>query len=353
MASIRKRKSGNYQVRYRDRAGREHARGFKKKAHADRFKHEVEHDLDRGEWVDPKAGQVTLAAWVDEAWQLARPVSQRTRADRRARMVNHVLPVFGVTPLVRIDRSDIQKWVNSLTERGYAPATVKKVFETLSAPVQVAVNYGLLSQSPCAGIELPPIPRTEMRFLVPDEVVRLSKAITPHFELLVLFAAETGLRVGEIAGLQGGDYQPGTLTINVKRQLLKDTTPPTFGDPKTWAGIRSLTLSPPLATRIQDLGAVGDSPVFTRPDGGLLNVSNFRSRHFYPAVKAAGLGHVRIHDLRHTAVSAWIQAGASIKHVTERAGIASVTVAFDRYGHLYPNEDRQLADRLAHIGLYR
>ena len=72
-----------------------------------------------------------------------------------------------------------------------------------------------------------------------------------------------------------------------------------------------------------------------------------------PAVKAAGLGHVRIHDLRHTAVSAWIQAGASIKHVTERAGIASVTVAFDRYGHLYPNEDRQLADRLAHIGLYQ
>ena len=44
---------------------------------------------------------------------------------------------------------------------------------------------------------------------------------------------------------------------------------------------------------------------------------------------------------------------ASIKHVTERAGIASVTVAFDRYGHLYPNEDRQLADQLAHIGLYQ
>ena len=41
MASIRKRESGNYQVRYRDRAGREHAQGFKKKAHADRFKYEV------------------------------------------------------------------------------------------------------------------------------------------------------------------------------------------------------------------------------------------------------------------------------------------------------------------------
>ena len=60
-----------------------------------------------------------------------------------------------------------------------------------------------------------------------------------------------------------------------------------------------MILSPILAARIQAVDAVGDTPVFTSTGGGLLNVSNFRSRHFTPAVKAAGLGHVRIHDLRH------------------------------------------------------
>ena len=55
--------------------------------------------------------------------------------------------------------------------------------------------------------------------------------------------------------------------------------------------------------------AVGNTPVFTSTGGGLLNVSNFRSRHFTPAVKAAGLGHVRIHDLRHSAISWWIHQG--------------------------------------------
>ena len=103
----------------------------------------------------------------------------------------------------------------------------------------------------------------------------------------------------------------------------------------------------------QGPGMVADAPMFTSVNDGLLDVPNFRSRHFYPAVHAAGLGHVRIHDLRHTAISSWIHEGASIKAVTERAGIASVTTAIDRYGHLYPNEDRQLADQLAHIGLYQ
>ncbi len=261
-------------------------------------------------------------------------------------MVNHVLPVFGDMPLTKIDRAAVQRWVNSLTADGYAAATVKKIYETLSAVLSTAVSYERLVRSPCDGVTLPPIGHVEMRFLVPDEVNLLAEAITPHFELLIRFAAETGLRISELAGLQGGDYQPADHTIAVKRQLLKDSTPPTYGDPKTAAGIRSLTLSPPLAARIEAIGAVGDAPLFTSTEGGLVNVSNFRSRHFTPAVDAAGLGHVRIHDLRHSAISWWIHQGATIKQVTVRAGIASVATAFDRYGHIFPNEDRDLADRL-------
>jgi len=346
VASIRKLESGSYQVRFRDGTGRERSETFAKKAHADRFRRDVEYELDRGDWVDPKAGQVTLADWVDKAWELAAPVRPRTASDRQARMVNHVLPVFGHMPLTRIDRVAVQRWVNSLTANGYAPATVKKIYETLSSVLRTAVSYERLTRSPCDKVTLPPIGHVEMRFLVPDEVNRLAEAITPHFELLIRFAAETGLRIGELAGLQGGDYQPDHHTISVKRQLLKDSTPPSYGDPKTAAGIRSLTLSPPLAARIEAIGAVGDAPLFTSTEGGLVNGSNFRSRHFAPAVDAAGLGHVRIHDLRHSAISWWIHQGATIKQVTARAGIASVATAFDRYGHIFPNEDRDLADRL-------
>ena len=58
------------------------------------------------------------------------------------------------------------------------------------------------------------------------------------------------------------------------------------------------------------------------------------------------LGGARIHDLRHTAVALWIAAGAGPKEVATRAGHMSVSFTLDRYGHLYPEADRALRDRL-------
>jgi hypothetical protein len=65
-----------------------------------------------------------------------------------------------------------------------------------------------------------------------------------------------------------------------------------------------------------------------------------------PATRAAGLDGLRIHDLRHTAVALWIAAGANPKEVAARAGHASVSFTLDRYGHLYPEADAALRDRL-------
>ncbi len=346
MASHRKLGSGRYQVRYRDPGGRERSRTFRRLKDAQRYAREVEVDKDRGSWSDPRAGKITFEKWLPEAWDLSQQVKPRTAADRVGRVNKHVLPVFGHMPLDRIDRATVQRWVNQLVASGLAPSTVKKIFETLSAAMRVAVKYNRLTRSPCDGIELPKIVDAEMQYLLPAEAERLIAAITPHYRLLIRFAVETALRIGEIAGLQGWDYESATGRLSVKRQLLKDSSPPVFGDPKTLSGTRSLTLSPELGAAIAALGVVGDAPLFTSTNGSLLNVSNFRRRHFKPALKAAGLKDVRIHDLRHSAISLWINDGATIKHVTERSGTKSVKTAFDRYGHLYPNADKELADRL-------
>jgi hypothetical protein len=61
---------------------------------------------------------------------------------------------------------------------------------------------------------------------------------------------------------------------------------------------------------------------------------------------AAGLDRLRIHDLRHTAVALWIAACANPKQVSARAGHSSVSFTLDRYGHLYPEADAALRDRL-------
>ena len=122
-----------------------------------------------------------------------------------------------------------------------------------------------------------------------------------------------------------------------------------FGLPKTRAGRRTVGLPPFVVRHLQThLTAQGspNSHVFTAPGGGPLRVRSFRARFWVPATKAAGLEGLRIHDLRHTAVALWIAAGATPKEVAVRAGHASVSFTLDRYGHLYPESDTRLRDRL-------
>ena len=82
------------------------------------------------------------------------------------------------------------------------------------------------------------------------------------------------------------------------------------------------------------------------PHGGTLRLAGFRHRIWRPATRAAGLEGLRTHDLRHTAVALWIAAGANPKEVAARAGHTSVSFTLDRYGHLYPDADQALRDRL-------
>jgi len=89
-----------------------------------------------------------------------------------------------------------------------------------------------------------------------------------------------------------------------------------------------------------------DGWVFTADKGGVLRPSNFRVKVWLPAVRAAELAPLRPHDLRHTAVALWIAAGANPKEVSVRAGHTSVSFTLDRYGHLYPESDATLRDRL-------
>jgi integrase-like protein len=90
-----------------------------------------------------------------------------------------------------------------------------------------------------------------------------------------------------------------------------------------------------------------DDLVFTAPQGRPLREQKFVAGIFKPAAARAGLPHwLRFHDLRHTCASLLIAQGASVKAVQAQLGHASATVTLDRYGHLFPDELQQLADRL-------
>jgi integrase len=120
-----------------------------------------------------------------------------------------------------------------------------------------------------------------------------------------------------------------------------------FGSPKTHQH-RSVPVPRFL---IDDLahhlaGKAPDDLVFTSPQDRVIRSQNFRRRYFDQAAAAVGLPGLVPHELRHTAASLAVAAGASIKGVQAMLGHASATLTLDRYGHLFPDELDAIAERL-------
>ncbi|MBW3575217.1 MAG: site-specific integrase [Actinobacteria bacterium] len=159
-----------------------------------------------------------------------------------------------------------------------------------------------------------------------------------------------GLRRAELAGLRTARVNLPRGQLDIAEIMVEVQGRTTFGPPKTRAGRRVVGLPRSVATELGTHMAHrpdGESDlVFQGPAGGVLRASPFRQRFWLPAIRSAGLEPLRLHDLRHTAVSFWIAGGASVKEIAVRAGHASVATVLDRYGHLLPDSDTELRERL-------
>jgi len=150
VGSIRKRpdRSKPYQARYRAPDGRERTRAFRRKLDAERWLLERERDKTRGDWVDPALGQTMFSQWASkvEATRLNRRPSSRSRD--QSLLNSLILPEFGDRTLAGVDPMDIRRWVATLEQRGYAPATISKAYQIVSRAFRVAVTDGIITRSP-------------------------------------------------------------------------------------------------------------------------------------------------------------------------------------------------------------
>jgi integrase len=198
-------------------------------------------------------------------------------------------------------------------------------------------------------LRLPSQQREEMRFLTAGDVLRLADAIDGRYRALVFLGAYGGLRIGELAGLQAQDLDMLRGVVSVERQVVEVAGKLNVGPLKTRAAKRRVKLPrfvvEELAAHLAGRNS-GSDLVFPAPGGGLLSRTAFRQRFWLPATRAASLDGVRVHDLRHTAVALWIEAGYSPKSMAVRAGHTSVRTVLDVYGHLLPDADDALAERL-------
>lgn len=359
MASIQKRDSGRWRARYRDRAGKEHARHFTRKVDAQRWLDEVTADVLTGRYVDPKAGRITFAKWFEDwsgrqVWVDGTLVAARQAADS--------VP-FGSVRLDRITPADVQGWVKAMTQpagsewkdgrpgrkTGLAASTIQVRFNYVHMCLRAAVAEKRLAEDPSADVRLPRQARaaTRMQIPTPDEVRRVLDAAPEHFQAFIAVCAFAGLRLGEAAGLQVGDVDFLGRTLTIARQVQGQTRAAvTVVAPKAASG-RTVPipdeLTTMLAAHLREVGVIeldGAQWLFTAGGGHLLN-RNSAGNLWRQAAAAAGVTGYTLHDCRHFYASALIAAGCDVVTVQRALGHAQASITLDTYSHLWPNaEDR-------------
>ncbi len=349
MAWVTKTEGGRWKGRYRTMAGRTRSRTFDRKADAERWLRSELSRRDRGAWVDPALGKVRFDEWAERVMASRAHLRESTRVRDVAVFQSLVLPQFGTASLSGIAPDDVRAWVSELTAAGYASATVAKGYQLLSVVMRAAVNDGLIAVSPCRGVKLPRLERDEPRTLTAEEVHRLADTIDPHHRVLILAAAFTGLRFGELAALRVANLDLLRSRLTVSHTLSEVQGVIIEGPPKTKASLRTLTLSATLVEELARHLAGGTDPdryVFAAPYGGPLRRSNFRHRVWLPAVEAARLEGFTFHGLRHTAATLMVSAGVHPRVIAVRLGHSSVRTVLDVYTRSTPDLDEAAATAL-------
>lgn len=339
MSWIEKLDSGRYRGVYRDGDGQRRSKTFGRRAEANAWLAAESTDRARGQWIDPREGELPFSSWAEQ-WLAVRTVRLTTAASDLGRYVTHLEPAFGHVALREITPLRVKAFVADLGTRR-AAGTVRHAHALLSSMLGDAVDEGLLLSNPCARTKLPQPAPYRAAFLSWEQIWLLAETIDDHYRTLVLTAAGTGMRWGELAGVgrESVDLLHGRLMID--RTLVQVNGTFSFGQPKSRSSRRVVTLSPNLVQLLDShLDGHRNELVFASPNGGPLSRHNFHNRVWEPARTKAELDpKPRFHDLRHSHVAMLIAAGVPVKAIQERLGHSTIVMTMDRYGHLLPSVD--------------
>jgi integrase len=297
----------------------------------------------------PEAGDIPLAEAAD-AWLAGLDIKPKTRAGYQSLLRSRVLPAFGELPVNRISPAMVREWIADMTSGGLSASRIKQAKQVLSAPLKLAVNDGILARDPTSGVKVPTARRREQRFLTAEQVTVLAAAAEntqTGAGLVIETLAWVGMRWGELVALKRHCVHLLRRRIEIAESATELGSGLSWGTPKTHER-RLVTMPAFLADRLAvQLGTIADDGlVFTAPKGGPLRSSPFRQTVWKPAIKAADLGQLRIHDLRGTAASLMISSGANIKAVQRQLGHASAAMTLDLYGHLYEDDLDALSEAM-------
>ena len=356
MSYIRKLPSGKWQATVRGPDGKRHTRTDGLKTTVRQWAAEQEALLTRGEFRDPRLGEIRAGEWYARVSR-ARGLEAATRDKHATLWRTHCGPEWAAWPMAAVTRLEAQAWVDRLRatrrarHRGrpvqagedvpvLSAATITATAHLMSGLYRLAMREHppLVTVNPFADLELPTIEPNALDFYEHDEAQALYEAagaIGPRWRMFIELGTQVGLRLGELAGLHGHrvDWLRSQITVVdvMTRRGLREY-------PKSRKSHRVVPVPPDVLEGLSLLmtSRPRDALVFTAPEGGPVGDVNFRNRVWLPAVEAAGVRRFAPRVMRHTAASWLVMDGVPLYDVQALLGHESFATT-QRYAHLAPD----------------
>lgn len=292
-----------------------------------------------------------LTRWLEDA---ARPaIREATYRQYEGLIRVHITPRLGGVALTKLTPAHVQGLLGEMQRASNGAKVRLLVYQVLSTALKQAVRWNMIPRNVCEAVIRPRVPRNEMQALTSEQTQRLlDAALDGRLHALYALLVSTGARLGEALGLTWPCVDLKRGTVEIRQQLAEVRGKLWLQEPKTKSARRTVDLPAFVAKALRDHeertkaeGTLLNDQllVFTDSEGGAIRKSNLRRRSFEPLLKEAGIPHVRLHDLRHTAATLALKAGVPLHVVSRMLGHSRVSITADIYAHVLPGQGKDAA----------
>lgn len=333
-------------------------------------------EIEAGEYIAPE--KMTFSAFVQE-WEqkyATKHLGEKTLHTYKSHLKTRILPTFGHMRLDQIKPLHIVTFMDSLSREGarlglrngnLPTGTIEVIHRVLKNIFSRATEWKLIKQNPVASVKKPAVKHKEIIPYDENEVQLLLVALQKepiHWRVMVTLALTTGLRRGELLGLEWHHINWETGVIDIVQSVSLSTSGIAHvKEPKTKNSKRKVALPRSMLVelkeyykfKMEEREIIGDrwqggkySFVFCHPDGKAYHQER-PYLWFRDFIKKNNLRYIRFHDLRHTSATLLINQGVHAKIISERLGHGNITTTMNIYGHALRSADQTAADKFETI----
>lgn len=312
-------------------------------------------------------GSTTVGEFLDQWLEHIKPHRSPTTIRGYRFKIARIKKRVGSVRLDKLTAQHLDRAYRAWLEEGLDPSSVHHLHRVLSAALHQAVKWQVLSSSPTS-LASPPARRMRPKEVPALDVVQRLVSTAeergqPVLAVLIVIAATTGLRRGELSGLRWSDVDVELRKLHVRRSIKNDTDGVWAQGPIKTHQARRIALDEFTVTvlsahhdsaesRAADAGVTldPDGYVFSLDQSGATPLTPDRlSGAFTRLCRAAGIGGVTLHTLRHFSASMLIASGRDVRMVAGRLGHSDATTTLRVYAHMVEGRDQDAADYLGSL----